>query len=594
MKLARILLPLAIAVIASAQTIVTFAGNGTDGYTGDGGQATQAEINDVVGLATDAAGNVYMADQNNNRIRKVDTNGIITTFAGTGTAGFSGDGGPASQAELNGPTGVCISPAGIIYVNDLNNYRIRAISTSGTITTVAGNGNRASSGDGGPATSAEMVIPIRCAADGKGNLFIADQGAATVRKVDSGGTITTYAGTGVQGFSGDGGPATAAELNNPTWVTADGSGNLYVSDQFNQRVRVINSSGTITTVAGNGNAGFAGDGGPATAASLNYPGGTVLDASGALYIVDPTNNRVRKVTGGTITTIAGNGTAGYNGDGGPPLQAEFDNPFPLAIDAAANLYIGDLSNDRVRKITGEASQAPVITGVVNGASFQAGTVPNSWITINGTNLYAGPAATWTVINGALPTTLNGVTVSVGGQPAYVYYVSATQINVVAPNVGTGNVTVTVKNSAGTSNAFTAVSQTVQPAFFLWPGGYSVATHQDFTYAIKNGTFAGVTTTPASPGETIILWGTGFGPTTPAFPVGIATPSTTAYLSGTVTVTIGGVSASVYQSSAALAANFASLYQLAVTVPSSLAAGDYPVVATINGVQSPTTTMLTVQ
>jgi uncharacterized protein (TIGR03437 family) len=310
--------------------------------------------------------------------------------------------------------------------------------------------------------------------------------------------------------------------------------------------------------------------------------------------VDPTNNRVRKVTNGIITTIAGNGTAGYNGDGGAPLQAEFSNPFPLAIDAAANLYIGDLGNDRVREITGEASQAPVITGVVNGASFQSGVVPNSWITINGTNLYSGSSATWTVINGALPTSLLGVSVNVGAQPAYVYYISNTQINVVAPNVSTGNVSVTVKNSAGTSNAFTAVSQAVQPAFFPWPGGYAVATHQDFTYAIKNGTFAGVTTTPASPGETIILWGTGFGPTTPAIPVGMEIPTTPAYLSGPVTVTIGGVSASIYENAAALASGFAALYQLAVTVPSSLAAGDYPVICTINGVQSPATTMITVQ
>jgi uncharacterized protein (TIGR03437 family) len=234
-------------------------------------------------------------------------------------------------------------------------------------------------------------------------------------------------------------------------------------------------------------------------------------------------------------------------------------------------------------------------GVVNGASFQTGIVPNSWITIQGTNLYSGSADTWAnaIVNGNLPTKLDGVSVSVGGQAAYIYYVSSTQINAIAPNIGTGSMPVTVTNSTGTSSAVTAVSQTVQPAFFLWPGSYAVATHTDFSLAVKNGAFSGTTTIPAKAGETIILWGTGFGATTPAFPVGIETPAST-YLSNTVTVTIGGVPASVYQNAAALAPGFASLYQLAVTVPASLASGDYPVVASIGGAQSPSTTMITVQ
>jgi hypothetical protein len=215
----RLLLPLLAAAIASGQTISTFAGNGTAGYSGDGGQATQAELNRVVGLASDAAGNIYLADQNNYRVRKVNTNGVITTFAGTGVAGYSGDGGLATLAQLSGPLGVCVAPSGGIYVTDEGNGRIREILPSGTITTVAGNGSGVSSGDGGPAQAAGFVIPIRCALDSSGNLFIVDQGAFKIRKVDASGTITTYAGTGAQGFSGDGGPATQAEMNNPTWVT---------------------------------------------------------------------------------------------------------------------------------------------------------------------------------------------------------------------------------------------------------------------------------------------------------------------------------------------------------------------------------------
>ncbi len=230
-------------------------------------------------------------------------------------------------------------------------------------------------------------------------------------------------------------------------------------------------------------------------------------------------------------------------------------------------------------------------GVVNGASFQAGIVPNSWLTIQGANL-ASTTDSWTVINGKLPTTLDGVSVNVGGQPAYVYYVSPGQINVLAPNIGPGSMQVTVTNGSATSSAATATSQTTQPAFFLWPGSYAVATRQDFSYAVKAGTFQGVTTTPAKPGDVLILWGTGFGPTSPTAPVGMVVPADQTYSTATpVTVMIGSSAATVY--GAALAPGFAGLYQVAIQVPASLANGDYPVVATIGGAPSPSTTLLTV-
>ena len=597
----RLWLPLLTAVIASGQTITTFAGNGTAGYTGDAGQATQAEINRVVGLAADAAGNIYLADQNNNVVRKVDTHGVITTFAGTGIAGFAGDNGQAAAAQLNGPLGVCVAPSGAIYVNDEGNGRVRAISTSGIITTVAGNGSTVSSGDGGPATAAGFVIPIRCAVDASGNLFIVDQGAFKIRKVDGNGIVTTYAGTGAQGFSGDGGPATQAVMNNPTADAVDASGNLYVSDQFNHRIRMIDAkSGTITTVAGNGNGAFGGDGGPATSASLYYPGEIVLDPTGALFIVDGGNNRIRKVSGGTITTVAGTGTAGYAGDGGPPLQAEFNSPFPITLDNAGNLYVGDgvypgdLTDNRVREISGAAaaSVAPSIAAVVNGASYLPGIVPNSWISIYGSNL-ASASGLWTVTDGQLPIQVDGVSVLVGGQPAYVEYVSSNQINVVAPNIGAGPMQVTVTNSGGTSPAVTATSATYGPAFFLWPDNYAVATYQDYTYAVKNGAIAGTTTVPAKPGDVLILWGTGFGPTTPAAPAGQVVPGTATYSTTDLpTVTIGGASATVY--GAALSPGFAGLYQVAIQVPASAPSGDQPIVATIGGVSSPLSTLINIQ
>jgi uncharacterized protein (TIGR03437 family) len=234
------------------------------------------------------------------------------------------------------------------------------------------------------------------------------------------------------------------------------------------------------------------------------------------------------------------------------------------------------------------------SGIVSGASFQAGIVPGSWITISGTSL-SSITDNWTnaIVNGALPTSLDGVKVSIGGEPAYIYYVSPTQINALAPNVGTGNVSVTVTNANGTSSAVTATVQTVQPAFFLWPGNYAVATTLNYGLAVKNGTFSGATTTPAAPGEVIVLWGTGFGPTNPVAPAGVATPSTTAYNTASpVTVTVGGVPATVY--GAALAAGDAGLYQVAIQIPTPLANGDYPVVAKISGAQSPSTTLITVQ
>jgi uncharacterized protein (TIGR03437 family) len=242
--------------------------------------------------------------------------------------------------------------------------------------------------------------------------------------------------------------------------------------------------------------------------------------------------------------------------------------------------------------------APTIDsgGVANGASFQQGIVPNSWITIKGQNL-SPTTDTWekAIVNGKLPIALDGVGVKVGGKDAYVYYVSPTQINAIAPDVGSGSMQVTVTTPTGTSVALTASSNPLMPAFFLWPNGQAVATHAaDGTFAVKNGTFAGATTVPAKPGEYVVLWGTGFGPTTPAAPVGEQTPSGTVYYSADTTVTVNGTPAVVYASKAALAPGFAGLYQVAVQIPSNAPDGDLPVVATVGGAQSPTGVVITVK
>ena len=241
-----------------------------------------------------------------------------------------------------------------------------------------------------------------------------------------------------------------------------------------------------------------------------------------------------------------------------------------------------------------ASPSIALNGVVNGASFVPGIVPNSWITIQGTNL-SSTTDTWDkkIISGTLPTILDGVTVSVGGKPAYISYISPTQINAIAPDIGTGTMAVSVTNSNVTSSAVTATSVSVQPAFFLLAGNYPVATRQDFSIAVENGTLAGLTTTPAKPGDVIILWGTGFGPTSPAAPVGVQLPADKTYLTAApVTVTVGGIAAQVF--GAALAPGFAALYQVAIQIPVSAPDGDLPVVATINGSQSPASTVITVQ
>jgi uncharacterized protein (TIGR03437 family) len=341
-------------------TITTLAGNGQQGYSGDGGPATLASLKTPEGVAVDAVGNLYIADYQNKRIRKVTPAGVITTVAGNGAYKCSGDGGPATAASLYSPMDVAVDAAGNLYIADQRNSRIRKVTPGGTITTVAGNGVQGYSGDGGPATAASLRRPSGVALDAAANLYIADTDSHCIRKVTAGGTITTVAGNGRWGYSGDGGPPTAASLYSPMDVAVDAAGNLYIADQRNSRIRKVTPGGTITTVAGNGVQGYSGDGGPATAASLNLPYGVAVDAAGNVYMADYANRRIRKVTpGGTITTVAGNGLSGYSGDGGPATAASLYGPWDVAVDAAGNLYIADSANQRIRKV----SPAGIITTV---------------------------------------------------------------------------------------------------------------------------------------------------------------------------------------------------------------------------------------
>ncbi len=339
-----------------AQIITTVAGNGTGAYAGDGGQASVAELYQPYGVAFDGAGNMYIADNENNRIRKVTTAGIITTVAGTGAQGYSGDGGQATAAELYTPTGIALDAAGNLYIVDEDNFVIRKVTTAGIITTVAGNNAGGYSGDGGQATAAEILRPYGMTVDAAGNLYIADTQNNRVRKVNTSGIITTIAGTGTGAYGGDGGQASSADLYSPSGVIFDATGNLYIADTQNNCIRKVNTSGIITTIVGSGTYGYTGDGGQATLAELKSPRAIVL-ASGNLFIADETNNCVRKVnTSGIISTIAGNGVASFSGDGGQATAAELNIVTGVAFDGSGgNLYITDFGNNRIRMVTNVVS-----------------------------------------------------------------------------------------------------------------------------------------------------------------------------------------------------------------------------------------------
>ena len=423
--------------------ISTVAGSGAIGFAGDAGPATKSALFAPQAVAVDPSGAYYLADSGNMRIRKVDTSANINTSAGNGSFGFGGDGSSATSGSLGLPTGVALDGQGNIYIADTFNYRIRKVTSSGNISTVAGNGNISNSGDGGPATWAQLngpagvavdkagngyisdsrnsvmriaskssisslgggslVYPRGSAADGSGNVYVADTLDNRVRRIGADGSVTTFAGSGTAGYGGDGGPAGSAMLTSPSAVAVDPAGNVYIADFGNNRVRKVGADGNIVTIAGSGLQGFAGDGAAATQAGLNGPLGLAADASG-VYIADSGNNRIRKVTpdgnintiagtgvptyggdsglaintsivnptglavdssgtlyftdggayvfridtSGVVTTIAGNGSQGYAGDGGSALQGQLNGPSALAVDASGNLYVADTGNSAIR------------------------------------------------------------------------------------------------------------------------------------------------------------------------------------------------------------------------------------------------------
>jgi len=343
--------------IMATGEIITVAGTGDYSFSGDGGPALNASFKSPFGIASDKDGNIYVCDNINNRIRKVATDGTISTIAGNGTDGYDGDGDAAINASIGGPTCLNFDGAGNLYFTDGFNNVVRKISTSGFITTVAGNGTAGFKGDGGPAASAELNIPSGVFVAPNGNIYIGDANNFRIRMINSSGIISTVAGDGTTNFSGDGGPAIAAALGfTDGGLTMDHSGNIYITFRTQQRIRKINSAGIISTIAGNGTwSGTSapnGDNGPAINATLSGSAGIVTDLPGNIYFTDIEEQRIRMInTSGIITTIAGSGLLpGFAGDGGPATAATLSNPWNITLDPLGNIYFTDLGNSRIRKI----------------------------------------------------------------------------------------------------------------------------------------------------------------------------------------------------------------------------------------------------
>ncbi len=331
---------------ASGPVITTIAGAGTGGD----GPAADVKLDGPSSVALDADGNLYVTDWAQCFVGKI-SGGMFTTVAGKRDCRYSGDGGPATSAGLN-PAAIAIDAQGNLYITDFINCRLRKV-TNGTITTIAGNGTCSSGGDGGPALDGNFAHPFGVAVGADGTAYVADQDNCRVRQVRNG-TISAAAGTLSCGYEGDGGPADRAQLRHPFGVLVAPNGDLYIADELNCRIRVVHD-GVITTVAGNGTCGYSGDGGPATAAMLHWPYGLALDGAGDLFIADRQNCRIRKVSDGLITTVAGDGNCAFSGDGGPATKASLNLPDGVAIDGEGNIYISDHANHRVRKVALGAS-----------------------------------------------------------------------------------------------------------------------------------------------------------------------------------------------------------------------------------------------
>jgi uncharacterized protein (TIGR03437 family) len=558
-------------------TITTVAGNGNlCCYSGDGASGTDAQLYYPTGLALDSRGALLIAD--GSRIRKLSPDGTITTIAGTGEIGLSGDDGPAIRAQLGITSSIAVDASDNVYLADLSHGGVRKVSSDGIITTVAGNGTCCSPGDGGPALNAAVPYPTAVAVDSAGNLFIASiANIQRVRKVSPRGIITTVAGGG-ESNPGDGGPATNVILIYPRGLAVDKSGSLYIADGY--RVRKVSPQGVITTVAGNGTSGFSGDGGLATAAQL-YATAVSVDGSGNLFVADFVNRRIRKVSpAGIITTVAGKGGCCYAGDGGPATQAEMPGAAGLAVDRAGNLYLSHLGDNlgtvgNAVRVLRPANEHVLIGAIADAASGRIDAVaPGKIVVVYGDGLGPSQLVQNRTVNGRFPAELGGTTVSFNGLAATILYTSATQVAAVVPYALTGATARVKVTHQGEASAVFEVR--VDPSA---PGLFTLNQSGAGQAAAINAVDGSINTAanPVKTGAYLSLYATGEGQTSPGGSDGTlgAFPAAGPLLP--VSVTVGGIRAEVQYAGGA-PGQVAGLMQINVRIPDAMQSGGYvPVV-----------------
>ncbi|HTT60617.1 MAG TPA: SMP-30/gluconolactonase/LRE family protein [Bryobacteraceae bacterium] len=566
-------------VAASTGIINTVAGTGVFGFGGDGGSALLAVLNAPTGLLFND-GLLYIADQDNQRVREIAADGSISTIAGTGTPTYTGDGLPAVSAGLSGPNGLAFDTLGNLYIADSRNNRVRRVDLAGVITTFAGNGTVSGyGGEGEPAALTPLNAPQGVAADTEGNVYISDTNHNRVILVDTAGNIHTVAGTGTAGN-------TLAELYGPTGLALDNAGNLYIADTQNHRIQVLAPGGKISTAAGAGTSGFSGDGGPAAAAELSYPSAVAVDAGGNLFIADTGNNRVRMVTpDGNIATIAGTGDATYNGDQGAALEMALYSPGGLALDNQGDVWVADTGNNRVRMLSAQTGITPPLINVTlaSSSSLLPGPLaPGEIFSIFGSGIGPGAAVTGSFdATGMLSNSLGGVQVLFNGNPAPLFYVQSNQINAQVPYEMAGQTSAQLQIVSG--DVVLAATQVAladaNPALFTlnYGTGNAVVVNQDGTINSDQN--------PAPRGSYVVLYATGEGQTSPAGVTGQAAAAPFPRPVLPVSLTIADIPASILF--AGEAPGFVGLMQINAQVPSGFVpTGDLPVVLSVGPYQSP--------
>jgi len=575
--------------LASAQqyNVVTIAGTGgSAGWSGDNGPALSAQFQTPLRVAVDSKGNLYITDYLNQSIRVVNSNtNVVNSIAGNGSLGYSGDGGTSLGAQLADPHDVVIDPAGNVYIADTLNARVRKIDTNGNISTYAGNGTRGYTGDNGPAASAQLSLPTGLALDKSGNLYIADSGNGTVRKVNTGGNITTVAGVGFSTFgapTGDGGQATAAVLQQPYSVQVDGSGTVYIGDIGTSSIRRVATNGIISTYV------------------QNFPGQNfAIDSAGAIYFANYRNNIVEKITpNGSRLWIAGDGIAGYSGDGALATSAQFSQPYGVAVDAAGNVFVADAANAVVRELipipfsvgavaNAASSQAfgPPIAGSGNAALPVS---PGEIVVLFGSGLGPSTLTVNTPSKTSFGTQVAGTSVSFNGTPAPIIYTSSSLVAAIVPYsvYGQTSVPVTV-----TFNGKTSATTTV-PVALTAPGCFTADTSGTGQAAAVNSDGSlNSAANAALVGDFVTLYCTGEGQTTPGGVDGKLAnaapyPAPLQY----VNATVNGVPASVLYAGAAPTL-VAGVIQINLQIPTGIPASTaIPVVVNMGGTNAPAVTI----